>query len=878
MVLASCILCGEVKSEMMPNKTSRPRWWVVIGTGVQLALSFAISAVVAIEIARSGHVVLALVAATGTGLVLTFTLQRTIWLVDAALRALNAGQLPDRLPARWHGPLRSLIVQIDALIARVREVHDLRQNLLRQASDAAAQQERNRLARELHDSIKQQIFGISMAAAAVEARWNVDPQGAREALGDVRRSTQEAMVEMNALLQQLAPAPLEKVGLRQALRDQCEALGYRTGAEVRAEFGELPGDDRLPPGAQESLFRIAQEALSNVARHARADQVRLYLGLPDRDDALILEIQDNGQGFEGEAEYDGSEPHRGMGLDNIRQRVSALDGDLDINSAPGEGMVLRVSIPLVGPETLEEEEATAYRQDHTFNKAFLVGLGGGLALIAVLFYPLYVLLPDEMLAGWPVGSRSIGFILQIVAALLPVATGFLAAYWAGVGSRQEGALLGALAGGVAGTVLYFGLGAAAAAVMGNAPLLEHGLLSSAEGELVRLVSEAATGVAWWSYGAFWAALLAGTGLGAVGGLAVPSGSQAVGGMVLPAARQAPEQVALRLTASTILTAAALASILALSATLVIFPVLEPRIRDILTQYGMSPATTLPLEGVSLWPVGTALILYTASLGLLCFLLRVEIRTQDAARLGAARAKAGLFGLLCFGIPGWLLLVGQDSVHYTPVLRAVAVITVLCSLVLGALCAATLVEAQRRSRALPRTSQHPVRGLATAGALLSVAVIVWALALPSTLSMLVALIIIPADLGLIFILRRQSTVPLSDGASPARLQLAMVQSINAGLGAAVVMLIPMMALLGAAFGVVTITIPSISMLVNHNAAGQPSTSDPILVEAVRSAYATQARVFLFAFVIAAAIIGLWILANSGRMAIARRANPDLPSLQ
>jgi signal transduction histidine kinase len=227
----------------------------------------------------------------------------------------------------------------DRLMVRERDVRDLRENLLARVHDTAIQQERNRLARELHDSIKQQIFSMNISAAAAEARWETDPPGAREALGDVRRSAQEAMTEMNALLQQLSPAPLEKVGLLQALRDQCEALGYRTDAQVAIEFGVLPAEDRLPAGAQESLFRIAQEAFSHIARHARASHVRLYLGQRDADGALTLEVQDDGRGFE-VATVGG-----GMGLENIRQRVSALGGQLVIESEPGKGATLRVTIP-----------------------------------------------------------------------------------------------------------------------------------------------------------------------------------------------------------------------------------------------------------------------------------------------------------------------------------------------------------------------------------------------------------------------------------------------------------------------------------------------------------------------------------------------------
>ncbi len=268
---------------MESKRPSQSTWWMSIGVGGQLLLSHVSAVVVALEMARSGQLITALAAAIAMGMALTFTLQRTLWLVNAALANLNAGRPLTALSSRWHGPLGHLIARLNALSTREREVYDLRQNLLHQASESATQQERNRLGRELHDSIKQQIFSISMGAAAVQVRWETDPQGAREALGDVRRSAQEVMVEMNALLQQLAPAPLEKVGLVQALRDQCEALGYRTGAEVITAFGTLPDDDLLPPGGQESLFRVVQEALSNIARHARAGHVYLYLGQRDAD-------------------------------------------------------------------------------------------------------------------------------------------------------------------------------------------------------------------------------------------------------------------------------------------------------------------------------------------------------------------------------------------------------------------------------------------------------------------------------------------------------------------------------------------------------------------------------------------------------------------
>jgi signal transduction histidine kinase len=95
---------------------------------------------------------------------------------------------------------------------------------------------------------------LSVSVAAAQARWETDPAGARTALNDVRSSAHEAMVEMEAMLQHLRAAPLETVGLVEALRKQCEALQYRTGALVTTEFADLPENDRLPPGTQEAVL------------------------------------------------------------------------------------------------------------------------------------------------------------------------------------------------------------------------------------------------------------------------------------------------------------------------------------------------------------------------------------------------------------------------------------------------------------------------------------------------------------------------------------------------------------------------------------------------------------------------------------------------
>ena len=220
----------------------------------------------------------------------------------------------------------------------------LRERWAQQLSEAAAQQERNRLARELHDSIKQQLFSINVSAATVQARWENDTPGARTALEDVRRGAHEAMAEMEALLQHLRPVPLETVGLIEALRKQCEALQYRTGAQVITEFGELPVNERLPLGAQEAIFRIAQESLANIARHARARQVQVRLYIDAEDETLWLKIEDDGHGF------NVTNASGGMGLANIRERVEEIGGRLHIESAQGAGTSLVVRVPLASTD------------------------------------------------------------------------------------------------------------------------------------------------------------------------------------------------------------------------------------------------------------------------------------------------------------------------------------------------------------------------------------------------------------------------------------------------------------------------------------------------------------------------------------------------
>ncbi len=192
----------------------------------------------------------------------------------------------------------------------------------RQIREAGAQEERNRLARDLHDSIRQQIFVIQTAAATAQVRLGNDPS-----LEQVRDSARDAMTEMEVMMDQLKSAPLENTGLVGAIRKQCEALGHRTGAQVECSVGELPASESLAPGAHQAILRVVQEALANIGRHARAQSITVSIRtLKDR---LELRIQDDGQGF------DPAQHPQGMGIKNMKERAEEFGGRFDLSSTPG---------------------------------------------------------------------------------------------------------------------------------------------------------------------------------------------------------------------------------------------------------------------------------------------------------------------------------------------------------------------------------------------------------------------------------------------------------------------------------------------------------------------------------------------------------------
>lgn len=204
---------------------------------------------------------------------------------------------------------------------------------------AAQEVERRRLARELHDGTGQALTSILLGLSAVEHADSLE--GARRAVAPLRQLVVETLQDVRSLAVELRPKALDDFGLGPALRRLGESVRETNGLDVQVEA--RLGATRLPGDVETAVYRIAQEALSNVLRHAAAKRVSIVATRRERSVSLVIE--DDGQGF------DIGAPAEGMGLVGMRERVNLLDGELGLESTVGEGTTIVVDLPLVGAES-----------------------------------------------------------------------------------------------------------------------------------------------------------------------------------------------------------------------------------------------------------------------------------------------------------------------------------------------------------------------------------------------------------------------------------------------------------------------------------------------------------------------------------------------
>jgi len=234
--------------------------------------------------------------------------------------------------------------RMELLLSRERSTQFERRRLLDRMRKAT-EEERTRLAAELHDGPVQRLARLGFGLERVRSRQKQgDVIGAERMLHEMQASVFQEVKELRAMMSRLRPPVLDQRGLEDALRDRAEAIKADTGLECTVQ-GNLDG--RLAPTLETVLYRVSQEALQNVVKHARAKHARVLLG---RDDgAVVLEVHDDGVGFQpGEARSAGGD-HFGMLA--MRERVEMIGGTCEVSSSPGKGTRVRVVLPWQGSQT-----------------------------------------------------------------------------------------------------------------------------------------------------------------------------------------------------------------------------------------------------------------------------------------------------------------------------------------------------------------------------------------------------------------------------------------------------------------------------------------------------------------------------------------------
>ncbi len=263
----------------------------------------------------------------GEGVQLAETPDDEIGRLSAAFNRM-AGRVRER-----EGQVRELSRVLER---RMRERGSLLRRLI-----SVQEEERKRVARELHDELGQRLSSTVLAIGAAERLLQRDPEAARDVLRSAREALTATTEQMYNLILGLRPSALDDLGLEAALR----AHAHRTleAAGVTLHMSSERVDGRLAPEAETALFRIFQEALTNVVRHAQARHV--HLSLRCADGCVIGELRDDGRGFDPASLTTINGDGRGLGLLGMRERVELCGGSLEIDSRPGAGTRLCVRVP-----------------------------------------------------------------------------------------------------------------------------------------------------------------------------------------------------------------------------------------------------------------------------------------------------------------------------------------------------------------------------------------------------------------------------------------------------------------------------------------------------------------------------------------------------
>jgi signal transduction histidine kinase len=273
------------------------------------------------------------------------------------IRKMGSGQKLPQLPIQEADEIGNLAQAYNDMARQVEvrqaEIADLSNNLLRQSTQrgellkrliSAQEDERRRIARELHDELGQSISGLALRVEVIQRLLSSNPERASDQLDQVKNLIVDTSNQMYDLILALRPSVLDDLGLAAALR----AFETRLFGDVAIEFvlDDTQFTERLPQEIETLLYRIFQEAITNVFRHSRATQ--LSISLAKNRDGFVGKVADNGMGFDLAAFQNNGDNRRGLGLLGMQERIAQCGGELKIETSPGHGTIIQIQIPLEG--------------------------------------------------------------------------------------------------------------------------------------------------------------------------------------------------------------------------------------------------------------------------------------------------------------------------------------------------------------------------------------------------------------------------------------------------------------------------------------------------------------------------------------------------
>ena len=250
--------------------------------------------------------------------------------------------------AAWTGLLRDANGEVSGVIGHMADITErkqMQQTLLQQTQELAVAEERNRLARELHDTLAQGLTAIIWPLNAAERAVQSGGEPALQSLEGIRTLARDCLQEVRRSVADLRAGPLQDHTLADALQQETQKVGMN--GQVQVSFSVSGEEKLLPAGIEAAILRICQEALTNIFKYADATQATVTLAF---DDSFIrLRVQDNGVGFDPETPRQGITEKGGFGLINMSERARLCGGALTVESEPRRGTMVEAVLPLHGP-------------------------------------------------------------------------------------------------------------------------------------------------------------------------------------------------------------------------------------------------------------------------------------------------------------------------------------------------------------------------------------------------------------------------------------------------------------------------------------------------------------------------------------------------